>query len=165
MNKLFYALALFLVAALAHAQEYAKVTAKTPIIETLPGKVTRLAGYRVTYEYAGKQYTTQMAEDPGLQMMVQVVPVSANTDSSAKVTSTTVTTTTLAPSAVVVTPPTSVSVPASPSVVYVTSPSPQYIYAAPPTYIYPNYYPYYYGGGFPVGINFGFHFGGGHRWR
>ncbi len=34
-------------------------------------------GYNVTYEYAGKQYTVQMAQDPGPWVRLQVTPVAA----------------------------------------------------------------------------------------
>ncbi|MBN9408610.1 MAG: glycine zipper 2TM domain-containing protein [Burkholderiales bacterium] len=35
----------------------------------------RTVGYDVTYEYAGRQYTTRMASDPGAYINVQVSPV------------------------------------------------------------------------------------------
>ncbi|WP_394787905.1 glycine zipper 2TM domain-containing protein [Rhodoferax sp.] len=35
----------------------------------------RTAGYNVVYEYAGKQYTTTMASDPGPTIALQVTPV------------------------------------------------------------------------------------------
>jgi len=35
----------------------------------------RVTGYNVTWDYAGRQYTTQMAYDPGAWVRVQVVPV------------------------------------------------------------------------------------------
>ena len=38
----------------------------------------RVVGYNVVYEYAGRQYTTQMNSDPGPQVSIQVTP--ANTD-------------------------------------------------------------------------------------
>jgi uncharacterized protein YcfJ len=37
----------------------------------------RIAAYNVTYEYAGKQYTVQMPNDPGPTIRVQVTPVGA----------------------------------------------------------------------------------------
>jgi len=39
----------------------------------------RVVGYNVVYEYAGRQYTTQMNNDPGSQLSIQVTP--ANVDS------------------------------------------------------------------------------------
>lgn len=36
---------------------------------------TRTVGYNVTYEYAGKQYTVQMQQDPGAWVPLQVTPV------------------------------------------------------------------------------------------
>jgi uncharacterized protein YcfJ len=38
----------------------------------------RVVGYNVVYEYAGRQYTTQMNSDPGSQISIQVTP--ATTD-------------------------------------------------------------------------------------
>jgi uncharacterized protein YcfJ len=35
----------------------------------------RTVGYNVTYEYAGRQYSTRMASDPGTSIPVQVVPL------------------------------------------------------------------------------------------
>lgn len=42
--------------------------AQQPVFES------RTVGYSVTYEYAGHQYTVQMAHDPGPYLPVQVVP-------------------------------------------------------------------------------------------
>ncbi len=39
----------------------------------------RLAGYHVIYEYAGKQYSVQLAQDPGPTIPLQVTPVGAMT--------------------------------------------------------------------------------------
>ncbi len=127
--------------------EYAKIITKVPIIETL-ANTTRLQGYRVTYEYAGKQYVTEVADDPGMLMPLKIVAVGNQvTPEPAPI-----------PSNVVITP--------SPPVV--VSP-PQVIYTAPPVYVNPfpyHYSPYFYGG-IPFGVGLGFHFGGyGHRgWR
>ena len=49
---------------------------------------SRTIGYKVVYEYAGKQYTTQMAQDPGATVSLQITPA---------VTSRTVTRTVTAP--------------------------------------------------------------------
>ncbi|MES2634299.1 MAG: glycine zipper 2TM domain-containing protein [Pseudomonadota bacterium] len=38
----------------------------------------RTVAYNVTYEYQGRQYTTQMANDPGPTIQLQVTPVGAN---------------------------------------------------------------------------------------
>lgn len=35
----------------------------------------RLTGYNVVYEYAGRQYTVQMPQDPGPTLQVQITPV------------------------------------------------------------------------------------------
>lgn len=41
----------------------------------------RLVGYQVLYEYAGKQYSVQLAQDPGPTIALQVTPVGAVTAS------------------------------------------------------------------------------------
>ncbi len=102
----------------------------------------RVAYYSVVYEYAGRQYTTQLPNDPGSQVRLQVTPVDA------------------APA------------PAPAAPIAYTQPDPQTVYAQPvyvqPVYaqpVYPGYYvrPYYP----PVGVNLQFGYGGGHygHWR
>jgi len=46
---------------------------------------SRTVGYKVVYEYAGKQYTVQLPQDPGptLQLRVSVDPATANPDAIA----------------------------------------------------------------------------------
>ena len=39
----------------------------------------RVVGYNVVYEYAGRQYTTQMNSDPGSQLTIQVTPTNSDT--------------------------------------------------------------------------------------
>ena len=36
---------------------------------------SRVIGYQVTWEYAGKQYITHMAQDPGAWVRVQIIPI------------------------------------------------------------------------------------------
>ena len=97
----------------------------------------RVAHYVVVYEYAGKQYSTQMPYDPGPVVKLQIVPVD-------------------------VAPP----LPAGPPLPYTQPPVSQIVYAAPayvavappPGY----YYPYRYGP--PIGVNLQFGYQGGfHR--
>ncbi len=38
----------------------------------------RVVGYNVVYEYAGRQYTTQMNSDPGSQLTIQVTPANGD---------------------------------------------------------------------------------------
>jgi hypothetical protein len=38
----------------------------------------RVVGYDVVYEYAGRQYTTQMNSDPGTQLTIQITPTNAD---------------------------------------------------------------------------------------
>ena len=35
---------------------------------------TRVVGYQVVYEYAGKRYSTELKRDPGAMVRLQVVP-------------------------------------------------------------------------------------------
>ena len=74
----------------------------------------RTVGYNVVYEFAGRQYSVQMPNDPGPMIRLQVTPVGATTQ-------------TMAP----MEPP--------PQVVYQ---QPTVIVAAPRVY-YPYAYPYY----------------------
>ncbi len=99
----------------------------------------RVAHYVVVYEYAGKQYRTQMPYDPGPVVKLQIAPVD-------------------------VAPP----LPAGPPLTYTQPPVSQIVYAAPayvavappPGY----YYPYRYGP--PIGVNLQFGYQGGfHRHR
>ncbi len=67
----------------------------------------RTTGYQVVYEYAGKQYSVQMPNDPGSHVRLQITPVSQwnsdGSDSSAGVVSQGVTSTTyVVPAPVVV---------------------------------------------------------------
>jgi uncharacterized protein YcfJ len=105
----------------------------------------RTVGYNVTYEYAGRQYTTQMPYDPGRTVQLQVSPVGNN----------------VAQGGVVTAPPMQ-------GVATMVAPAPiaYQPYAAYPAYpAYPAYYPYYQPYS-PVGVSLGFVFGGGHRhWR
>jgi uncharacterized protein YcfJ len=43
---------------------------------------SKTVGYNVTYEYAGKQYTTQFANDPGQWVQIQVAPVGSTSSHS-----------------------------------------------------------------------------------
>lgn len=99
----------------------------------------RLIGYSVVYEYAGKQYTVQLPQDPGPTIALQVTP--AGMQSTA--------------------PPATVNAPATvvapPAVVY--SPPPV-VYAPPAVYYRP--WPMTTN----IHLGWGWHGGGGHRhWR
>ena len=97
----------------------------------------RLVGYTVVYEYAGKQHTVQLPQDPGPTIQLQVTPVGA--------------TQAAAPAPVLVTQPQTVIT--QPSVVYV------------PTPVYRTYPPIYTNLNFGWGWGGGY-YGGGHRhWR
>jgi uncharacterized protein YcfJ len=107
----------------------------------------RTVAYNVTYEYAGRQFQTQMPYDPGSSVRLQVTPEGAN----------------VAQSGVITAPPmqgaATVITQAPAQVVY------QQPYAVYPAYPAPAYYPYY--SPYPaVGVSLGFGFGGGRRhWR
>ena len=100
----------------------------------------RLIGYQVVYEYAGKQYTVQLPQDPGATIALQVSPVSvANAP--------------VAPATMIMNPP-----PVA---------QPQVIYAPPPAVVYGA--PYYYGNPYPfstsIHLGWGYRGGYGRRWH
>lgn len=96
----------------------------------------RLVGYTVVYEYAGKQHTVQLPQDPGPTIQLQVTPVGA--------------TQAAAPAPMIMTPPQTVIT--QPSVVYVPAP----VYRSYPP-IYTNLHlGWGWGGG---------HYGGHRHWR
>ena len=125
----------------------------------------RTVAYNVTYEYAGRQYTTQMANDPGRTVSLNIAPVGATAESSVNLAQGQVVT---APAIqgqpqvmqpqvmqpqVVAQQPVMVAPPPAP-VVYAGYPYP---YPA-----YPVYRPYYP----PISLSFGYVYRGGHgRWR
>ena len=99
----------------------------------------RLIGYNVVYEYAGKQHSVQLPQDPGPTIQLQVTPVAVAQA--------------VAPAPVVISPHQTVVT--QPSVVYVPAP------------VYRSYPPIYTNLNFGWGWRSGFH-GGGHRhghWR
>lgn len=100
----------------------------------------RLVGYTVVYEYAGKQYTVQLPQDPGPTLQLQVSPVGATQPAQAP-----------NPSAILPMPPVTTAV-TQPSVVYVPAP----VYRPWPP-VYTN-----------IQLGWGWGYGGGHRhghWR
>ena len=102
----------------------------------------RTVGYDVTYEYAGRQYTTRMASDPGPYINIQVSPVASS-------------------QGMAVPPPVQAPVYAQPGVVVSSMPAPVvYSPAYPaPVYMQPSYPPV------GVSLNLGYTqgWGGGHR--
>jgi uncharacterized protein YcfJ len=90
---------------------------------------SRANGYQVVYEYAGKQYSVQMPNDPGPTIALQVAPVGAMQQSAAPVAQ--------APAPAVVNP--GVILQPAPTVVYTQQPTvvvaPTVVYGAP--YYYP----------------------------
>ena len=100
----------------------------------------RLVGYNVVYEYAGKQYTVQLPQDPGPTLQLQVTPVGMSQPAQAP----------SLPAVVMAPQPTTVVT--QPSVVYVPSP----VYRPwPPVYTH-------------INLGWGWGYGGGHRhghWR
>ena len=131
----------------------------------------RIAGYNVTYDYAGRQYTVQMPYDPGPTVRVQVSPMAQSAAGGNVVVAPPVQGGNPVQPAPVVQPGAvvqsgAVVVPAPAPVVYSAYPAaypPAYpAYPPYPAYGYPYYRPY-----FPVGVSLGFVFGGhgGHRHR
>ncbi len=94
MKKLLLVSGLMMVSGFAAAQEVGKVISSTPVTRevgvqqkqcaldagprdacrSVTNFETRTIGYKVVYEYAGKQYTTQLAEDPGATVSLQITP-------------------------------------------------------------------------------------------
>ncbi len=70
-----------LAADLAGATEQGKVISSTPVMRrvTEPGKAPedRLIGYKVVYEYAGKQHTVQLPFAPGPTIELEIQPAAA----------------------------------------------------------------------------------------
>ena len=98
----------------------------------------RLVGYNVVYEYAGKQHTVQLPQDPGPTIQLQVTPVGAlNSGSASPV-----------PAPVVAT-----------STVTTVSTQPRVVYVPTPTYYGGAWAPAY-----PV-FNMGWGWSGGYRHR
>jgi uncharacterized protein YcfJ len=119
----------------------------------------RTVGYDVTYEYGGRQYTAQMANDPGLSVPLQVSPVGASAPGQD-----------LQAQAQPLAEPQDEARPASAGVPILSS-SPQYIAQAPqPVMVVPGPMvypaPYYYRPYYPpvgISLNFGYSRGYGHR--
>jgi len=107
---------------------------------------SRLVGYNVVYEYAGKQFSVQMPQDPGPQIQLQITPVGS------------------------LPPPTAPAAYAAPPapVVYATAAQPTVV-VIQPAYItsttswYPYYPPYAYRP--RMGIDLQFSNGGHRHWR
>lgn len=156
---------------------------------------SRTVAYDVTYEYAGRQFTTQMSYDPGPTLPLQVSPMASDrVEQPAR----NIAQGNVAPGPVVVAPdvqqpsapvhvapaPVTRTAPiavAQPQVINVAPPvvvaTPNVVYSGYPAYqpvypaaypVYPAYRPYYYP---PVSLSFGYvhrsggHYHGGHRHR
>jgi uncharacterized protein YcfJ len=119
----------------------------------------RLLGYQVVYEFAGKRYQTQLAQDPGPTLALNITPQAATPQASPPVQST--------PNTMVIAAPTVASAPqVAPIIVYQ---QPVVTYSPPPTVVYQPA-PVYYQRPWPIqtsiGINFGQHRRYGHvRWH
>ena len=101
-----------------------------------PIQQTKLAYYDVKYEYAGKQYTVQMPNDPGPYLTISITPLISSSTAAQNVQTT-------------------------PVVVTQAVAAPTPVYFGPP--VYPYGYPYSYGPSpFSVRLGFGY-YGGYHR--
>lgn len=128
-------------------EQYGNVLSKTPLIEQI-GTLSRLAGYRVVYEYAGKQYTVLMQDDPGSQVIILSPPSDTNPAPVVKMTA-----------AVPVKLPTAAEVQAATTLPVIVEPMylPPFGFWNPYYSWYPYSYPgYWYGPG--VGVGWGFRF-------
>ena len=95
MKKILLASGLMMLSGFSAAEEVGKVISSTPVTREVvqqnqcapdagPRDACRTAtrtakqtvGYKVVYEYAGKRYTTQMAEKPGTTVNLQITPTS-----------------------------------------------------------------------------------------
>lgn len=98
MKKLLLVSGLLLISGTAFADDVGKVLSSTPItrdvrveqkqcapdanprdacrsVATIEKRTT---GYKVVYEYAGKQYTTELKDDPGATVSIQISPVATS---------------------------------------------------------------------------------------
>ena len=100
MKKLLLISGLALASGLVWAEEVGKVLSSTPVTRdvgvsqkqcapdasprdacrSVTNVESRTIGYKVVYEYAGKQFTTRLDRDPGrfLRVRVEVIPVEGN---------------------------------------------------------------------------------------
>lgn len=117
----------------------------------------RLLGYQVVYEFAGKRYQTQLAQDPGPTIPLNVTPQAAMPQASAPAPA-------AAPTVVHAGPPVVSAPQAAPIIVYQ---QPVVTYSPPPTVVYqpaPVYYPApVYHRPWPIQTSIGIHLGHRHR--
>lgn len=119
-------------------EKYGNIISKTPLIEQI-GSVSRLAGYQIIYEYAGKQYMASMSTDPGSQVTILSSPKDTDSAPIIKMTE-----------AIPVKTPTAVEIAAAtarPTRIITSPPISPFIYSIPSVrYIppYPLLHPYYY---------------------
>ena len=98
MKKLLLISGLLVASGLAVAQEVGRVISSTPVTRdvgvpqqqcapdasprdacrSVTNFESRTIGYKVVYEYAGKQYTTHLREDPGATVNLQITPAVAS---------------------------------------------------------------------------------------
>ena len=136
-------------------ERYGTVMSKTPLVEQ-SGTLSRLAGYRVVYEYLGKQYSVLMPDDPGDKVIILAPPAGMNAAPTVQMSA-----------AVPIKPPTTAEIDAAltPSVRVMTAPAYPLGYVMPPVRYWEPYYPwdpYYPYLGYGPMIGFGLHFG--HRY-
>ena len=72
MKKVFLVSGLMLLSGYAAAADVGKVISSTPVM-----REKQTVGYKVVYEYAGKRYTTQLPQDPGATVNLQITPSAA----------------------------------------------------------------------------------------
>ena len=72
MKKVLLVSGLMLLSGYAAAADVGKVISSTPVM-----REKQTVGYKVVYEYAGKRYTTQLPQDPGATVNLQITPSAA----------------------------------------------------------------------------------------
>lgn len=164
--------------AAAQQTDTGRVISATPIVQNVPvprqvcsGQPptcstqtfheNRAVAYDVVYEYGGRQYTTQMASDPGPMIRLQIGPIAAGPVSAPPAAPATQAAPTEVPAATII---------GQEGVTTYAVPPPQVVYAQPVYEAYPYPYPYayyprpYYGPAFGLSLNLGgghYHRGGG----
>ena len=77
MKNIFLVSGLMLLSGYVAAADVGKVISSTPVM-----REKQTVGYKVVYEYAGKRYTTQLPQDPGATVNLQITPSAASTSAA-----------------------------------------------------------------------------------
>ena len=77
MKRAFLLSGLIALSGYAAAADVGKVISSTPVMRD-----KQAIGYKVVYEYAGKRYTTQLPQDPGATVNLQITPSAPSTSAA-----------------------------------------------------------------------------------